>query len=110
LLTGLRGMQECFRAHPDVYGAELEDDEEEDESDPVVKDGKDAEPTKGETAIAKVDAPSTAASEADTVESAVDSAKATAKDVAAKVPDKVTEKVGEVKAITEKIETPAGGR
>jgi hypothetical protein len=23
-----KGMQDCFRAHPDVYGAELEDDEE----------------------------------------------------------------------------------
>lgn len=23
-----RGMQDCFRQHPDVYGAELEDDEE----------------------------------------------------------------------------------
>lgn len=23
-----RGMQDCFRAHPDVYGAELEDDDE----------------------------------------------------------------------------------
>lgn len=22
-----RGMQDCFRQHPDVYGAELEDDE-----------------------------------------------------------------------------------
>ena len=27
LLTSNRGMQDCFRAHPDVYGAELEDDE-----------------------------------------------------------------------------------
>lgn len=26
-----RGMQDCFRQHPDVYGAELEDDEELDE-------------------------------------------------------------------------------
>ncbi|KIW02241.1 uncharacterized protein PV09_06394 [Verruconis gallopava] len=25
-----KGMQDCFRAHPDIYGAELEDDEEED--------------------------------------------------------------------------------
>jgi mitochondrial intermembrane space import and assembly protein 40 len=25
---GNRGMQECFRRHPDEYGAELEDDEE----------------------------------------------------------------------------------
>lgn len=24
-----KGMQDCFRAHPDVYGAELEDEEEE---------------------------------------------------------------------------------
>lgn len=24
-----RNMQDCFRAHPDIYGAELEDDEEE---------------------------------------------------------------------------------
>lgn len=23
-----RNMQDCFRAHPDIYGAELEDDEE----------------------------------------------------------------------------------
>lgn len=31
-----RGMQDCFRQHPDVYGAELEDDEPEgDASVPV---------------------------------------------------------------------------
>ena len=31
LLTGcvFRGMQNCFRAHPDIYGAELEDEEAE---------------------------------------------------------------------------------
>lgn len=28
LLTFTRGMQDCFRAHPDVYGSELEDDED----------------------------------------------------------------------------------
>ena len=29
MLTSLpRGMQDCFRAHPDVYGSELEDDEQ----------------------------------------------------------------------------------
>lgn len=28
MLTSLRrGMQDCFRQHPEVYGAELEDDE-----------------------------------------------------------------------------------
>lgn len=24
---GLRGMQDCFRAHPDIYGSELDEDE-----------------------------------------------------------------------------------
>lgn len=28
MLTWDRSMQDCFRAHPDIYGAELEDDEE----------------------------------------------------------------------------------
>jgi len=28
-LIVLRGMQDCFRAHPETYGSELEDDEDE---------------------------------------------------------------------------------
>jgi len=28
-LTCIRGMQDCFREHPEMYGSELEDDEEE---------------------------------------------------------------------------------
>lgn len=28
-LTNSRGMQDCFRQHPEMYGSELEDDEEE---------------------------------------------------------------------------------
>lgn len=28
-LTSFRGMQDCFRAHPEMYGSELEDDEDE---------------------------------------------------------------------------------
>lgn len=32
VLTDCRGMQNCFRAHPDVYGAELEDEEAEAEA------------------------------------------------------------------------------
>lgn len=30
-----RGMQDCFRAHPDVYGAELQDDEDESQAPPT---------------------------------------------------------------------------
>jgi len=30
-------MQECFRAHPDVYGAELDEDEDEDK--PEIQNG-----------------------------------------------------------------------
>ena len=33
----LRGMQDCFRAHPDIYGGEL-DDEEEDMPDTLPED------------------------------------------------------------------------
>src|ERR1700712_3521552 len=29
LLTTPRGMQDCFRLHPEMYGSELEDDEDE---------------------------------------------------------------------------------
>jgi mitochondrial intermembrane space import and assembly protein 40 len=29
VLTKYRGMQDCFRQHPEMYGSELEDDEEE---------------------------------------------------------------------------------
>lgn len=28
-MCSYRGMQDCFRAHPEMYGSELEDDEEE---------------------------------------------------------------------------------
>jgi len=28
-LTGSRGMQDCFRLHPEMYASELEDDEDE---------------------------------------------------------------------------------
>lgn len=30
-LTASRGMQDCFRLHPEMYASELEDDEDEDE-------------------------------------------------------------------------------
>lgn len=29
MLTWCRGMQDCFRLHPEMYGSELEDDEDE---------------------------------------------------------------------------------
>lgn len=42
-LTVIRGMQDCFREHPDIYGAELEPDDEDDEPGAPVKEGGEAE-------------------------------------------------------------------
>jgi mitochondrial intermembrane space import and assembly protein 40 len=40
-----RGMQNCFRAHPDIYGSELEGDEDDDELDtPIPASGEPIDP------------------------------------------------------------------
>lgn len=44
-----RGMQDCFRAHPDVYGSELEDDEPPQQPEEV---GNPTAPSSGEVATA----------------------------------------------------------
>lgn len=38
-----KGMQECFKDHPAIYGAELEDDDEDGEKVREVGEGKEAE-------------------------------------------------------------------
>ncbi|OBT90534.1 hypothetical protein VE02_01059 [Pseudogymnoascus sp. 03VT05] len=43
-----KGMQDCFRAHPDMYGAELEDDEEELEAEIRAQEAAKAEAREGE--------------------------------------------------------------
>lgn len=45
-----KGMQDCFRLHPDVYGDEIDDDDEEETEEVVVvatpnEDSKEEEPT-----------------------------------------------------------------
>ncbi|KFX89495.1 hypothetical protein V490_06981 [Pseudogymnoascus sp. VKM F-3557] len=42
-----KGMQDCFRAHPDMYGAELEDDEEELEAEIRAQEAAKAEEREG---------------------------------------------------------------
>jgi mitochondrial intermembrane space import and assembly protein 40 len=51
-------MQDCFRLHPDVYGAELEDDEDEDETEITIEavrpdESAPAEATPAEPAASK---------------------------------------------------------
>lgn len=41
-LIGIRGMQDCFREHPDVYGSELEDDEDDVEEELNARDATNA--------------------------------------------------------------------
>jgi len=36
-----KGMQDCFREHPDIYGAEIMDDDEEEESAASITEGAD---------------------------------------------------------------------
>ncbi|OBT47089.1 hypothetical protein VE00_03119 [Pseudogymnoascus sp. WSF 3629] len=48
-----KGMQDCFRAHPDMYGAELEDDEEELEAEIRAQEAAKAEAREGEAAAAE---------------------------------------------------------
>jgi mitochondrial intermembrane space import and assembly protein 40 len=75
-------MQECFREHPDIYGAELEGDEEEEEggdrSGPVDKEGD-----KPETVLLKDERPQSSKGDTDTpvapLESPGDTEKAKAK-------------------------------
>jgi hypothetical protein len=112
-----RGMQECFRAYPDVYGAELEDDED-DDSNPSVKDGVEEAPSttasrmgnsgslEDKAEMAKDAAESTMASSVDQVEPAVDSAESAAKGVIGKVSEKVAghAHVGEVKNVSKEPE------
>ena len=38
VLIGLRGMQDCFRQHPETYASEFEDDEEEVEDELRARD------------------------------------------------------------------------
>ena len=37
-LTGSRDMQDCFRQHPEMYGSELQDDEEEVEEELLARE------------------------------------------------------------------------
>lgn len=46
-------MQDCFRAHPDMYGAELEDDEEELEAEIRAQEAAKAEARENEAAAAE---------------------------------------------------------
>jgi intermembrane space import and assembly protein 40 len=43
-LTAFRGMQDCFREHPEMYGSELEDDEDELEEELHAREGAPATP------------------------------------------------------------------
>jgi ATP-dependent RNA helicase DHX57 len=45
-----KGMQDCFRLHPDVYGDEIDDDDEEEEEEQVKEEVK--EETQEETVVA----------------------------------------------------------
>ena len=53
MLTRLpsRGMQDCFRRHPDVYGAELDDDEEGREQDFADRDDDATAETASKTSL-----------------------------------------------------------
>lgn len=42
-MCSYRGMQDCFRAHPEMYGSELEDDEEEIEAEIRAQEAANAE-------------------------------------------------------------------
>lgn len=55
MLTFCRAMQDCFRAHPDVYGAELEEEDDEAEGDPA---GPDAAPSGQKPSAVELDASS----------------------------------------------------
>lgn len=46
-------MQDCFRAHPDMYGAELEDDEEEIEAEIRAQEAAKAEAREGDAQTAE---------------------------------------------------------
>ena len=48
LIHSIRGMQDCFRQHPDVYGSEL--DEEEVEGELAARDGEKGDLTPGNAA------------------------------------------------------------
>ena len=49
LLTTYRGMQECFREHPDVYGAELNDEEADLPLDAETETPDESDPTQNAT-------------------------------------------------------------
>ncbi|OBT50663.1 hypothetical protein VE04_09587 [Pseudogymnoascus sp. 24MN13] len=51
--VAVSGMQDCFRAHPDMYGAELEHDEEELEAEIRAQEAAKAEAREGEAAAAE---------------------------------------------------------
>lgn len=55
VLIFCRAMQDCFRAHPDVYGAELEEDEE---AEGAPAPGADAAPSDQQPSAAELDASS----------------------------------------------------
>ncbi|KFY95698.1 hypothetical protein V498_03209 [Pseudogymnoascus sp. VKM F-4517 (FW-2822)] len=48
-----KGMQDCFRAHPDMYGAELEDEEEEIEAEIRAQEAAKAEARENDAAAAE---------------------------------------------------------
>lgn len=51
-MCSFRGMQDCFRAHPDMYGSELEDDEAELEAEIQAQEAAKAEARKGDAPAA----------------------------------------------------------
>jgi intermembrane space import and assembly protein 40 len=75
-LIDLRGMQDCFRAHPEMYGSELEDDEEEveeelrarEQASVSEKTSTDSEPAPIQAAPKTSQEPSRVGTEVNTVE------------------------------------------
>lgn len=59
LLTLYRGMQDCFRAHPEMYGSELEDDEDEVEEELASRSQKESASSSPENGHASAPSPET---------------------------------------------------
>lgn len=52
-----RGMQDCFRLHPEMYGSELEDDEDDVEDEIRAQEAQRAQETDGKSQSQEADSP-----------------------------------------------------